>query len=201
MLTLTLTLNLTLTGNSTHRNKSSLTGLVPYHFDPEYFVEKFNSSQQWIAETTVEPSPFSVWLQQSFLRTLITHLKYCLCFLLKICVKNFMVWKCCLSLDILESVSLENVICYRHKGTRTDGVMLIMQILCSSILKEFHKMAAPIKIKIVQLSVWLYYWLFFKNRNTNLLHLLSEINTTYGWFLSPVCNVNHVSRYHKLIQI
>lgn len=61
--------------------------LVPYSFNPEYWVEEITSRLQLIAKTTAQPS-FSVWLQ-SFVRTLTAHIKYCFGFLPKnICVKN-----------------------------------------------------------------------------------------------------------------
>ena len=56
-----------------------------------------------------------------------------------------------------------------EQGNRTDGVMLNDAIFVSFNTKEFHKMVAPIKIKIVifQPSVRLpvYNWLF-KNKKT-----------------------------------
>jgi hypothetical protein len=33
-------------------------GAVPYNFDPEYSIEKTNSRQHLIAETSVQPPPF-----------------------------------------------------------------------------------------------------------------------------------------------
>lgn len=48
-------------------------GLDLYNVYPEYSVEENNSRQQLIAQTTSQPSSFSVQLQSSF-RTLATHL-------------------------------------------------------------------------------------------------------------------------------
>ena len=58
-----------------------------------------------------------------------------------------MVRKFCLSLAILESVSLANVIWYWCNETGTDGLMMNNAIFVLFNTNEFHKMAAPIKSK------------------------------------------------------
>ena len=71
-----------------------------------------------------------------------------------------------LYMAILEYVSIVNFIWYRKQGNRTDGVMLNDAIFVSFNTKEFHKMVAPTKIKIVifQPSVQLpvYNWIYKK---------------------------------------
>ena len=41
-------------------------GLIPYKFYPEYLVGEINSPQQSIVNTTVQPSPFSIYNSSHF---------------------------------------------------------------------------------------------------------------------------------------
>ena len=87
----------------------------------------------------------------------------------------------CLFNAILESVSLANDICCWRKKTGIDGVMQNNAIFVFFYAKQFHKMAASIKIKNCKLFTLCVNLLLVikKDRNlkATLIYLLFEINT------------------------
>lgn len=93
----------------------------------------------------------------------------------------------CLSSAIIESLTLANVSWYGQKETETNSVMLNNVHFVFFNTKEFHTMAAFIKIqkRNIPMYVRLYHWCF-KCLSSFIRYIVWNTHTIYVGFLSPL---------------